>query len=232
MKTQTQFWHDFLKETENQRKNRRGNMPSCSGGKWLERIYHESNRTTYRNMPGTIVFKFENLDLSGFDFSYTYLKDVFFENCSFKGAQFNDSHVGKSWFEQCNFTDAEFFGARFLDSNLKRCVFEGASFLNARLTRCSFKYSTLKTARLYGCQFSQLTKHPVQYPAANTHYQIGSKLYKLNLAGYAMAHGEEILGMVADNKTIIIATARHDIPLVHRLVNESELFSLIDTLER
>lgn len=47
-----------------------------------------------------------------------------------------------------------------------------------------------------------------------------------------MAHGEEILGMVADNKTIVIATARHDIPPILRLGNESELFSLIDTLER
>lgn len=207
-------------------------MPSCSGGKWLERIYHESAKTTFRNMPETMVFKFENLDLSGFDFSYTHLKDVFFENCSFKGAQFNDSHVGKSWFEQCNFTDAEFSGIRLYDSNLKKCVFRSTSFVNAKLVRCSFKHSTLKTARLYGCQFSQLTKHPVQYPAANTHYQIGSKLYKLNLAGYAMAHGEEILGMVADNKTIVIATARHDIPPILRLGNESELFSLIGTLER
>lgn len=232
MKTQTQFWHDFLEETKNQRKNRRGHRPRHDKGKWLERICHESTKVFFRNNPHKLVFRFENLDLSGLDFCYTELEDVLFENCNFQGAQFNDSYVESSWFEQCNFTDAEFSGARFVGSNLKRCVFEGASFVKARLDHCSFKYSTLKTARLYGCQFSQLTKHPVQYPAANTHYQIGSKLYKLNLAGYAMAHGEEILGMVADNKTIIIATARHDIPLVHRLVNESELFSLIDTLER
>lgn len=232
MKTQTQFWHDFLEETKNQRKNRRGHRPRHDKGKWLERICHESTKVFFRNNPHKLVFRFENLDLSGLDFCYTELEDVLFENCNFQGAQFNDSYVESSWFEQCNFTDADFFGATLIDSNFKKCRFDNVSIVRARVVRCSFKYSTLKTARLYGCQFSQLTKHPVQYPAANTHYQIGSKLYKLNLAGYAMAHGEEILGMVADNKTIIIATARHDIPLVHRLVNESELFSLIDTLER
>lgn len=232
MTTQTQFWHDFLEETKNQRINRRGHRPRHDKGKWLERICSESTKVFFRDSPNKPVFRFENLDLSGLDFCYSELEDVFFENCNFKGAQFNDAYIARSWFKHCNFTDAGFFGAKLFDSNFKKCRFENASFLRAHISRSSFKYSTLRTAILYGCLFTQLVKHPVQYPAANTHYQIGSKLYKLKLVRYPMAHGEEILGMVADSKTVVIATARHDISPILRLTNESVLFSLIDTLER
>lgn len=114
MKTQTQFWHDFLEETKNQRKNRRGHRPRHDKGKWLERICHESTKVFFRNNPHKLVFRFENLDLSGLDFCYTELEDVLFENCNFQGAQFNDSYVESSWFEQCNFTDADFLGQHLL----------------------------------------------------------------------------------------------------------------------
>lgn len=225
-KKHSNFWKEFLEATHTTRVKTKKGVSILQNG-WIHKSIGEATFCYFRNKPTTRVYKFQNLDLSGLDFSRVGMSDVFFENCNFKGCCFLDSQIHDSWFVGCNFTDAVLTKTSLIDSVFRQCKLQNVALDSSFVKRCSFRGSTLKTALLYGSSFLDMTCHPTTYPDVSSHYQIG-KLYPLNyqLLNYQLRKLNPV-GMVVDNKTVVIATSRDDIKPILRLNHECELFSLI-----
>lgn len=239
---QTQFWQEVLSNPNN-KKRINGSLQSFTStyknaGKWVQKLRDEAGRSGsgvtfchFRNDSTTTVYKFTGLDLSGLDFGGILLEDVYFERCNLKGSSFRNGVIRDAWFHGCDLTNADFSQSSLAFTVFKMCNLQDVNFAFCHVGKCSFKLSTLKTATLYGCHFADMLSHPESYPALNTHYQTG-KLYKLNNRfPFAVKASDVVMGMIIDNKTVLIATASDSVQPIFKLKHECEMFSLIDTTE-
>jgi uncharacterized protein YjbI with pentapeptide repeats len=103
-------------------------------------------------LPSLEMASFEELELSGFDFSGIDLANVAFENCTLTQCRFDDTPLGGVFIHGCTLIECYIEGA----TGNGFCI-DASTVSKCELTRCSFEFPEWTDSQFSDCEIVDLT---------------------------------------------------------------------------
>ena len=103
-------------------------------------------------LPSLEMASFEELELSGFDFSGVDLSNTAFENCTLTQCRFDDTPLGGVYMHGCTVIECYFEGA----TGNGFCI-DASTLSKCELTRCSFEFPEWTDSQFSDCEITNLT---------------------------------------------------------------------------
>ncbi|HIF5778111.1 TPA: pentapeptide repeat-containing protein [Vibrio parahaemolyticus] len=144
-------------------------------------------------------FKFENLNLTGVNFTGSRLTQCIFSNCILVGADFDGSFGSVAFFDECEMDGTSWVGAEITSSLVAGCSLIGANMFDANFSETKFLRTDLSESNLAN---TKLLESEFNYVDLNGVVGNKENIISMQVGGYDVTYTDSILQIGKHQKTI------------------------------